>query len=206
MSKEAEIHAKGTGRRSFLHQTAQSFLNENDIETKAQNCLNNMAWIVDASCDFILQSLGDNTADVWSIDRMRNEFWELLNEPCSLLTSLEVNFIYRAIQRQKEKLTKDLLQQLMLEVKKLAIMWDIIDGTSGDEVYERLIVDFEALQHQIHFDAFDTDLPSYVKTEDCFEVMVKASYLRLTLLHLFFLTYWSDASVKGMSLLWKNWF
>lgn len=188
---------KGRGRRSFLHQSAQTILSEDEIVTKAQRCLVNMAWMIDASCDFILQSAGDCTAETWSTDKRRVEFWELLNDPASLMTTLEVYYIYRACELLKADLTQELLSGLMYEAKRLAVMWDIIDETDEDEMYDRLIVDFEAQQQQIHFDNFDDDIPSYVKTDDCFDVMRRASYLRLTQLHLYFLAYWSDAFIKG---------
>ena len=198
MSKEAETRTRGRGRRSFLHQTAQTILNEEEIALKAERCLVNMNWMIDASCDFILRSLGDHAADVWSMDKRRLEFWEYLNEPGSLATMLEVYYVYRACKTQKAAIKKELLRRLIYEAKKLAIMWDIVDETSGDEIYDRLIADFEGLQQQIHFDSFDNDLPSYVKTDDCFDVMRRASYLRLTQLQLFFLVCWSDAFLKGI--------
>lgn len=171
---------------------------------KAETCLVNMRWVVEASCDFILQSVGEHAADIWSTDKRRIEFFDLLNEPASLMTTLEVYYVYRACEDRKEALTKKFLSGLMYEAKKLALMWDIIDETDEDEMYNRMMTDFESLQQQTHFDSYDDDLPSYVKTDDCFDVMRRATYLRLTQLQLFFLAYWSDAFVKGTASLFSS--
>jgi hypothetical protein len=189
--------SKGRNRRSYMHSTAQTVLNESDIEAKAVIHVANMTWLIDRTMYCVMEQLNLSADSCWTFEDKKVELWDVLTDAMSLLTLMEAHFVYRKCGEIFGEVNSTVLRCLLVRAKVLAVMLDMIDDETSDEIYERLLNSFTVLQTQLHFDVYDTEAPSYVKTEDCFRVMQGAHFLRLTMVHVFFLLYWSDAFEKG---------
>jgi hypothetical protein len=175
-------------------------LNESDVEAKAISVVECMDWIIDMSLRHLHDAIAIRIDQTWRFEDKCQELWDGLLSPQSLLTMVEANYIYQHL--HYESLKKILIDDVLLRdtikfAKKLLIMWDIVDNQNSDEVFDALVTCFQEVKQQQSYGSNDSEESTYVSTEECYQVLESATFLRLSKVQLTFLLYWSDAFEKG---------